>query len=71
MTHGLDDTSGITIDNYNYTLNPPKPLNAHERRCQEQEQCDLFPGQLTGAYGGALFTLAIVKYFSSPSVAPA
>jgi hypothetical protein len=63
--------SGITTDNYNYTFNPPKPLNACERRCQEQEQCDSFPGQYTSAYGGALFTLAIIKYSTSPSVAPA
>jgi hypothetical protein len=70
MTHRLDNNSGITIDKYNYTFNPPKPLNACKRRCQEQEQCDSFPGQLSSAYGGALFTLAIVKYSSSPSVAP-
>jgi hypothetical protein len=31
---------------------------------------DLFQGQLSSAYGGALFTFILLKYSSSPFVAP-
>jgi hypothetical protein len=47
------------------------PLNAQRNMCIVCTS-DLFQGQLSSAYGGALFTfLLLLKYSSSPFVAPA
>jgi hypothetical protein len=66
---------GLIIDGTNLdqsTTNPIfLPLNAQRSR---RRVCtsDLFQGQLSSAYGGALFTfLLLLKYSSSPFVAPA
>jgi hypothetical protein len=53
----MDDYSGITIDNYNLTFNLPNTVNA-KRSLQEQAQV-ICSGQLSSAYGGALFTCSI------------
>jgi hypothetical protein len=54
----MDDYSRVTINNYNYTFYLPNTVK-RGKKSPRTVTSDSFPGQLSSAYGGALFTFCI------------